>query len=98
MNRQESFEKHWAQTHDVPLETMARYRWKDQDGYRLPGMATAYRNFCAGWDAGMILTFKTVKPHLDQCLICGEKGGHGGLSCPKFKAESITITGVPYSD
>lgn len=50
MNRQESFEKHWSQTHDVPVESMTQYRWKDQDGYRLPGMATAYRNFCAGWD------------------------------------------------
>lgn len=97
MNRQESFEKHWAQTHDVPVETMAQYRWKDQDGYRLPGMATAYRNFCAGWDAFVKNTFVTIRP-FSKCVICGEKDGHGGLPCPKFQAESITITGVPYSD
>lgn len=51
MNRQESFEKHWAQTHDVPVESMAQYRWKDQDGYRLPGMAAHYRTFCAAMDS-----------------------------------------------
>lgn len=51
MIRQESFEKHWAAQHDVPVEAMAQYRWKDKDGYRLPGIAAGYRNFCAGWDA-----------------------------------------------
>lgn len=51
MNRQDSFERHWADMHDIPVETLAQYRWKDQDGYRLPGIAAGYRNFCAGWDA-----------------------------------------------
>lgn len=51
MTRQESFEKHYACQHDVPSESMAQYRWTDQDGYRLPGIAAAYRNYCAGWDA-----------------------------------------------
>lgn len=54
MTRQESFEKHWAETHDVPVETMAQYRWKDQDGYRLPGMASHYRTFCAALDSVVI--------------------------------------------
>ncbi|MNQ26402.1 hypothetical protein D3C85_396400 [compost metagenome] len=51
MNRQESFEKHYADQHAIPVESMIQYRWKDQDGYRLPGISAAYRNYCAGWDA-----------------------------------------------
>jgi hypothetical protein len=51
MTRQDSFEQHWADVHDLPVETLAQYRWKDKDGYRLPGIAAGYRNFCAGWDA-----------------------------------------------
>ena len=51
MTRQESFEQHWADVHDLPVETLAQYRWKDRDGYSLPGIAAGYRNFCAGWDA-----------------------------------------------
>lgn len=50
MTRQESFEQHYANQHEVPAETMAQYRWAEQDGYRLPGIAAAYRNYCAGWD------------------------------------------------
>lgn len=98
MNRQESFEKHWAETHDVPVESMAQYRWKDQDGYRLPGMATAYRNFCAGWEQGSKQKNSTITKEFKRCIVCQKPGGHGGLPCPKFQAESITITGVPYSD
>jgi hypothetical protein len=51
MTRQEAFEAHWADVHDLPVETMQQYRFASQDGYRLPGIAAAYRNFCAGWDA-----------------------------------------------
>ena len=51
MTRQDSFEAHWADMHDVPVETMAQYRFAEKDGYRLPGIAAAYRNYCAGWDA-----------------------------------------------
>lgn len=52
MSRQQSFEKYYAEQHDVPAETMVQYRWAEQDGYRLPGISAAYRNYCAGWDAG----------------------------------------------
>ncbi|MNN51284.1 hypothetical protein D3C81_1659130 [compost metagenome] len=51
MTRQELFEKNYADMHALPVETMQQYRWLHQDGYRLPGIAAAYRNFCAGWDA-----------------------------------------------
>jgi hypothetical protein len=51
MSRQESFERHYAEQHDVPVESMAQYRWAEKDGYRLPGISAAYRNYCAGWDA-----------------------------------------------
>lgn len=85
MSRQQSFEKYYAEQHDVPAETMAQYRWKDKDGYRLPGIAAGYRNFCAGWDAGMKQTFVTVAPHIKQCLVCGSPEGHGGLMCPQMR-------------
>lgn len=85
MTRQESFEQHWADMHDLPVETLAQYRWKDQDGYSLPGIAAGYRNFCAGWDAGVKKTFSTVAPHITQCLVCGEPAGHGGLMCPQMR-------------
>lgn len=54
MNRKQAFEQHWATVHDVPVESMEQYRWLEKDGYRLPDMASAYRNFCAGWDARAI--------------------------------------------
>lgn len=50
MNRQESFEQFYAGQHDVPVEAMAKLRWVDRDGYRLPGIASAYRSYCAGYD------------------------------------------------
>ena len=55
MTKQESFEQHWADMHDLPVETLAQYRWAEKDGYRLPGIAAGYRNFCAGWDAREVL-------------------------------------------
>lgn len=90
MTRQEAFEAHWADVHDVPAESMEKYRWADEDGYRLPDMAKAYRNFCAGWDAGMKKTFTTVAPHIKQCLVCADPQGHGGLQCPR----TIPFSGV----
>lgn len=66
MTRQESFEQHWAEQHGVPASTMAQYRWAEQDGYRLPGMAAAYRNYCAGWDALQAKNQKEQEEFLDQ--------------------------------
>jgi hypothetical protein len=42
----ESFEKNWADRHDVPVETLAQYRHADGSGYRLPGIAKNYRTWC----------------------------------------------------
>lgn len=47
LERQLKFETIWAERHSVPLESMVQYRFKDQDGYRLPSMAAHYRTFCA---------------------------------------------------
>lgn len=85
MTRQELFEQFYADQHDVPVETMAKLRWIDRDGYRLPGIASAYRSYCAGWDAGVKRTFATVAPHIQQCLVCGAPAGHGGLMCPQMR-------------
>lgn len=62
MTRQESFEQHYADQHDLPVETMAQYRWAEQDGYRLPGIAAAYRNYCAGWDASPVQLWWVTEP------------------------------------
>lgn len=72
MTRQEAFEAYYADMHDIPVETMQQYRWLHQDGYRLPGIAAAYRNFCAGWDAAESQkpVYKVSKP---ACLVCGDK-------------------------
>lgn len=71
MTRQEMFEKHWADMHDLPAETMQQYRWLHQDGYRLPGIAAAYRNFCAGWDACAEeeIQYSVVTPSLKKMVI-----------------------------
>lgn len=89
MNRQESFEQHWADQHGVPAETMAQYRWAEQDGYRLPGMSAAYRNYCAGWDAGAKQKNTSITQEFKRCMVCQEPGGHGGLPCPKINLLSM---------
>lgn len=94
MNRQESFEAYWADAHDIPVESMAQYRWTEKDGYRLPGIAAGYRNYCAGWDEGAKKTFITVAPHIKQCLVCGDHQGHGGLGCPSMRPACVQIAGV----
>lgn len=54
MSRQESFERHYAEQHDVPVESMAQYRWAEKDGYRLPAIAAHYRTFCAALDSVIV--------------------------------------------
>lgn len=41
MSRQESFERAYAEAHDMPIETFAQYRMGDT--YRLPGIAKCWR-------------------------------------------------------
>lgn len=53
MNRMTSFEKDWADRHDLPVETLAQYRHADGSGYRLPGMAKNYRTWCNAADHTM---------------------------------------------
>jgi len=55
MSRQESFELFYADQHGITAEGMSQYRWAEKDGYRLPGISAAYRNFCAGWDSRALL-------------------------------------------
>lgn len=95
MNRQEAFEKAYAEAHDLPLETFAQYRMGET--YRLPGIAKCWRFWNLALDSfagSQKLT--TITKSFNNCLICGEHGGHNGLGCPKFQAESVTIQGVPY--
>lgn len=51
MNR-EAFEVNYASSHDLPLETFSQYRMGDT--YRLPGIASHWRTWCAalGSDPG----------------------------------------------
>lgn len=100
MTRQEIFEAHYAAWHDLPPKTMQQYRWIHQDGYRLPAIAAAYRNFCAGWDA-QVPTIDALLNHCDkdngechQCsaIICPHHDGmhfhHDGCpSCAQAEGE-----------
>lgn len=92
MTRQESFEAHWADQHGVPASTMAQYRWAEQDGYRLPGMAAAYRNYCAGWDQGAKQKNTTIRQELKRCMVCKKPEGHGGLPCPDMRLIGTVCT------
>jgi hypothetical protein len=47
MNRQESFEKAYADAHGLPLETFEQYRMGDT--YRLPMIAKCWRFYCSGY-------------------------------------------------
>lgn len=101
MSRQQSFEKYYAEQHDVPAETMVQYRWAEQDGYRLPGIAAAYRNYCAGWDA-QVPIIDTLLNHCEknngechECssIICPHNDGmhfhHDGCpSCAQHEEET----------
>lgn len=51
MTKKQAFEAHYADSNGIPVESMQKHRWWNQDGYRDPKIAAAYRNFCAGWDA-----------------------------------------------
>lgn len=92
MSRQESFEQHYADQHDVPAETMIQYRWAEQDGYRLPGIAAAYRNYCAGWDAGAEQKNSTITQEFRRCMVCKKPEGHGGLPCPEMRLIGTVCT------
>lgn len=41
MNRRDSFEQAYAESHDLPIETFSQYRMGDT--YRLPGIAKCWR-------------------------------------------------------
>lgn len=49
MNRRDSFEAAYAASHDLPIETFSQYRMGDT--YRLPGIASHWRTWCAALDS-----------------------------------------------
>lgn len=49
MTRQEAFERSYAESHDLPIETFSQYRMGDT--YRLPGIASHWRTWCAALDS-----------------------------------------------
>lgn len=49
MNRRDTFEKAYAESHDLPIETFSQYRMGDT--YRLPGIASHWRTWCAALDS-----------------------------------------------
>lgn len=52
MNRRDSFEAAYAASHDLPIETFSQYRMGDT--YRLPGIASHWRTWCAALDSVFI--------------------------------------------
>ena len=51
MNRQQAFEAIYAKQHDVPAESLVRYRFESKDGYSLPMIASHYRTYCEALDS-----------------------------------------------
>lgn len=51
MSRQQAFEAIYAKQHDVPAESLVRYRHKSKEGYNLPGIASHYRTYCETLDS-----------------------------------------------
>lgn len=49
MNRRDSFEAAYAASHDLPIEIFSQYRMGDT--YRLPGIASHWRTWCAALDS-----------------------------------------------
>ena len=45
-DRQLAFEQDWAERHNIPVETLAQYRHRDQEGYKLPDIAKNFRTWC----------------------------------------------------
>ena len=45
---QQRFEAFFADQNDLPVETLAQYRFATEDGYRLPAMNRKYNYFKAG--------------------------------------------------
>lgn len=48
----EAFEANYASSHDLPLETFSQYRMGDT--YRLPGIASHYRTWCAALESVVV--------------------------------------------
>jgi hypothetical protein len=48
----EAFEASYASSHDLPLETFSQYRMGDT--YRLPGIASHWRTWCAALDSVVV--------------------------------------------
>lgn len=83
-----SFEKSYAEAHDLPIETFKDYRMGDT--YRLPMIAKCWRFWQLGSHAGSKQEEPVNIAYADGCMVCGEWGGHFGLPCPKMvpKAQS----------
>jgi len=77
MTRQDRFEKYFAESRGLEQGTITQYRFNTQDGYRLPKLAMAYRDFCAGMGAVVI----ELPEHLDTDRI--------GFSA--YSADSVEI-------
>ena len=54
MSRQQAFEAIYAKQHDVPAESLVRYRFKFKDGYNLPRISSHYRTYCDTLDSIVI--------------------------------------------
>lgn len=52
--RMEKFEALWSVRHDLPAESLAKYRFESREGYRLPELAAHYRTFVETLDSIVI--------------------------------------------
>lgn len=63
MTRQEAFERSYAESHDLPIETFSQYRMGDT--YRLPGIASHWRT----WQAALDAAEEQEKDPCDGCFM-----------------------------
>ena len=75
MNR-EAFEKSYAETHDLPLETFSQYRMGDT--YRLPGIASHWRTWLSALDS-VVVELPELREDSDAIDAAGV-----GLIIPQF--------------
>jgi hypothetical protein len=85
MNRQESFEKAYAEAHGLPLETFAQYRMGDT--YRLPMIAKCWRFWNLALDSidirlpYVLSVFSDAEDFNDAVQACREAIEKTGVKC-----------------
>lgn len=95
MNR-EAFEKSYAEAHDLPLDTFSQYRMGDT--YRLPGIASHWRTWCAALESVVVELPEPMKAPdqaWNESTQRAEKGKFMGFNrALRMAKKAIKVAGV----